>query len=129
MVSSNCLLIFSVPSMMASKRGAADQVRQASDHPAGALVQVAVESAQGAWGVPVQPKCVFEGSDEPFPFGGPGKRTGGDQAETAGDLTPSDTGEQATTLDVDAGVDERRRDPFGEVFECVGDLRPGLGGE
>src|SRR5664280_2497329 len=90
------------------QRGAADQVRQAFDHPTGALVQVAVESAQGAWGVPVQPKCVFEGSDETFTFGGPGKRTGGDQAETAGDLTTSDTGEQATTLD--AG---RRQSPWG----------------
>lgn len=40
----------------------------------------------------------------------------------AGDLAAADPGEQAGFLDVDARVEERRRDPFGEVFEGVGDV-------
>ncbi|MFF8609499.1 hypothetical protein ACF06X_26575 [Streptomyces sp. NPDC015346] len=32
-------------------------------------------------------------------------------------------------LDVDAGVDERRRDPLGEVLQGVGDFRAGAAGE
>ena len=48
--------------------GAADQVRQAADHAAGALVQVVVEREQGAGPVPVQPQGVFEGGDESAPL-------------------------------------------------------------
>ena len=36
-------------------RGAADEVRKAADHAAGALVQVAVEPGQGAGSVVAQP--------------------------------------------------------------------------
>src|SRR5215470_4095870 len=39
--------------------GAADQPQQASDHPVGALVQVAVQASEGARAVAVEPETVF----------------------------------------------------------------------
>lgn len=51
-----------------------------------------------------------------------GERVGGDGGETAGDLAAADSGEQAGMLDVDSGIDECRRDAFGEIFQLIGDL-------
>jgi hypothetical protein len=107
---------------------------QAADHAAGALVEVFVERDERAGGVVVQPEQAFQGGDQRSPggalFGGAvGERRRGDEGEPAGDLPASDAGEQALGFDLDAGVDERRGQPFGEVFELVGDLGAGAGGE
>ena len=74
--------------------GAADEVGQAADHAAGALVQVAVERGQGAGRMLVQPQGVFQGGDQALPFGGVGERGRGDQGEPAGDLLAAGAGEQ-----------------------------------
>jgi hypothetical protein len=50
--------------------GAADEVGQAADHPAGAVVQVLVQPGQGAGPVLVQAQRVFERGDQALPFGG-----------------------------------------------------------
>jgi len=41
-----------------------------------------------------------------------GEGRGGDEGEPAGDLAAAHTGEQALSLDVDAGIDEGGRQPF-----------------
>jgi hypothetical protein len=109
--------------------GAADEVGQAADHPAGAAVQVLVESGQGAGLVAVQPERVFEGGDQALPFGGEQEREGGDEGEPAGDLASAGAGEQAFALDVDAGVYERGGDALGEVLQGVGYFGAAAGGE
>ena len=63
-------------------------------------------------------------------FGGAvGERVGRDDGEPSGDLTAAGAGEQALGFDLDSGVDERGGQPFGEVFELVGDLGAGAGGQ
>jgi hypothetical protein len=96
--------------------GAADEVGQAADHPAGAAMQVLVERGQGAGLVTVQAQRVFERGDQALPFGGEREREGGDEGEPARDLASAGAGEQAFALDVDAGVDERGGDALGEVL-------------
>jgi hypothetical protein len=87
-------------------RCAADQVGQAADHPAGALVQVFVQHGQRPGLVLVQAQGVFEGDDQALPFAGRREGDGGDEGEPAGDLPAADAGEQALVLQVDARVDE-----------------------
>lgn len=74
--------------------GAADEVGQAADHPAGAAVQVLVERGQGAGLVTVQPQRVFERGDQALPLGGEREREGGDEGEPARDLASAGAGEQ-----------------------------------
>jgi hypothetical protein len=47
---------------------------------------------------------------------------GGDCGEPAGDLAAADAGEQASGLDLDAGVDEGCADPLCELLQLVGGL-------
>ena len=58
-----------------------------------------------------------------------GKGRGRDDGEPAGDLAAAHTGEQALHLQIDAGINECGRQPFGEVLQLVGHLRPGAGGQ
>ena len=90
--------------------GAADQVRQAADHAAGALVQILVKAAEGSGLVVVQPEGLLEGRDEALPFLGVGKRhcfyqreADGDfyQREAAGDLAAAGAGEVAVSRHAD----------------------------
>ncbi len=62
--------------------GAADEVGQAADHPAGAAVQVLLQPSQGAGLVAVQPQRVFKGGDQALPLGGEREREGGDASES-----------------------------------------------
>src|SRR5216683_3082902 len=110
-------------------RGAADEAQQAADHAAGAAVQVLLEPGQGTGLVAVQAEAVFQGGDQPGPGVAAGERAGPDHAEAPGDLLAAGAGQQPGALDVDAGVDERGRDPLGEVLEHVGCLGAGTGGE
>src|SRR5216683_1874912 len=110
-------------------RGAADEAQQAADHAAGAAVQVLLEPGQGTGLVAVQAEAVFQGGDQPGPGLAAGERAGADHAESPGDLLAPGPGQQPVALDVDAGVDERGRDPLGEVLEHVGCLGAGTGGE
>ena len=76
----------------------------------------------------------FQSGDQRPPLrallgGAVGERGGGDDGEPAGDLAAADAGEQALRLDIDAGIDERGRQPFGEVLQLVGHLRAGAGGQ
>src|SRR5450631_4621641 len=82
--------------------GTADEVRQAADHPAGPAVQILVESGQGAWLVPVQAQCVFEGDDQALPLGGEREREHGYEGEPARDLSSARPGEQSLAFDIDA---------------------------
>src|SRR5215218_11081396 len=75
-------------------RGAAEQVGQAADHPAGALVQVAVQPDQRARPVTVEPQGVLQGGDQALPLAGVGERDGGDQPEPAGELLAAGAGKQ-----------------------------------
>ncbi|MFJ4858989.1 hypothetical protein [Streptomyces sp. NPDC088730] len=67
-----------------------------------------------------QDQRAFQGPDQALPLGSVGEGVGADEAEAAGDLFTADAGQGS--LDVDAGVDERRGDALGEVLEGVGDL-------
>lgn len=105
--------------------GFADQVRQAADHAAGALVQVGAELAEGAGPMRGQAQGVFQGRDECLPclLVGGGvvlERPGGGEAVASGDLAAAASGEQAGSLDFDSGQDEGRRDAFGQVLDLVG---------
>ena len=113
---------------------AADEVGQAADHPVGALVQVGVQLQELAGLVAVQSQGLLEGGDQRLPLlalgGGPvGEGLAGDHAEPAGDLPAAGPGEQAAALDVDARVDEGRRDPLGQVLQLVGCVGAGAGGQ
>jgi len=104
---SSCFLVMrSVFGQDRLDRCAADQVGQAADHPAGALVQVAVEPGQGSGLVTVQPQGVFEGGDQAAPLIGERERHRGDEGEAPGDLASPDAGKQALALQVDPGIDE-----------------------
>src|SRR6266536_2665097 len=48
--------------------GAADQPEQASDHPVGALMQVAIELGESVWPVPLEPEAFFQGGDQRSPL-------------------------------------------------------------
>ena len=108
---------------------APDQVGQAPDHSPGALVEVALESGQGPGLVAAEAQGVFERGDQALPLIGERERQRGDEREPAGDLASPDAGEQALALQVDPRVDERGRDPFGEVLEGVGDFGAAAGGQ
>ena len=82
----------------------------------------------------VQAQQGFQSGDQRPPLvalvaGAVGERRGGDEGEPAGDLAAADTGEQALRFDIDPGIDERGRQPFGEVLQLVGHLRAGAGGQ
>jgi hypothetical protein len=84
----------------------ADQVGQAADHPAGALVEVAVESGQGSGLVAAETEGIFERGGQAAPLAGERERQRGDEGEASGDLASPDPGEQSLALQIDSGVDE-----------------------
>ncbi len=77
----------------------------------------------------VQAQSLFQSGHHGGPLLLVGERDGRNHAEPSGDLLTSGAREQPFPLDVDAGVDERRGDPFREVFELVGNLGPAAGGQ
>ena len=115
-------------------RGGPNEVGQAADHAAGALVQVAAEADEAPGAVCAEPQGLLEGGDEgvpvlPLGLGAVAERRGGDGGEPGGDLPAADAGEQPDPFNVDAGVDEGDREPLGEVLQLVGGLGPGAGGQ
>ncbi len=97
-------------------RRATHQLREAADHAAAATVEVFVKTHQAAGAVAVQAQQGFQGGDQRAPLlalgaGAVGEGRGGDDGEPAGDLAAADTGEQALSFDIDAGIDERGRQP------------------
>ena len=108
-------------------RRAADQVGQAADHAAGALVQVPGLGGQRAGLVVVQPQGRLQGRDELGPFVAVGERAGADQLAAAGELAAAGAGEYPAALDVDPGVDEGRGQVLGEILQVVGQVFPGGG--
>ena len=68
----------------------------------------------------VQAQQGFQSGDQrpPLPAlgaGAVGEGRGRDDGEPASDLAAAHTGEQALRLDIDAGIDECGRQPFGEA--------------
>jgi hypothetical protein len=115
-------------------RRAADQLGQAADHAAGAAEQVLAQPGQRAGLVVVQAQAGLHGGGQAapgvaLPGGAVVKRPGRDEGEPAGDLPAPGPGEQADLIHVQAGVDERRRQLLCEIFERVGHLGAGPGGQ
>jgi hypothetical protein len=108
-------------------RRAADQVGQAADHPAGALVQVSGLGRQRAGLVAVQPQGGLQRRDQLGPFLPVGERAGADQLAAPGELAAAGAGEHPAPLDVDPGVDEGRGQVLGEVLQVVRQVLPGRG--
>src|SRR5204862_4396560 len=99
---------------------AADKPEQASDHAAGALVQVAVEFGQRSRPVPVQPQTVFQSGDQSCPLWILGEWSGADHAEPAGDLLAAGAGQQSGAVQADPGICEGGWDSLAQVFQGVG---------
>jgi hypothetical protein len=93
------------------------QLREAADHAAAAPVEVFVKTHQVAGAVAVQAQQGFQSGDQRtatarvWGAGAVRKGGGGDDGEPAGDLAAADTGEQALSFDIDAGIDEGGRQP------------------
>lgn len=102
---------------------------ECADHAAGPVVEVAVQVGQAAGPMAMQEKRLFQRADQALPLLVVRERGGGNERETAGDLLAASAGQQVGVLDVDAGVDERGRDPLGEVLQGVGDFRARPAGE
>jgi len=100
-------------------RRAADQMGQAADHAAGALVQVLGLSRQGAGLVAVQPQGGFQRGDQLGPFACVGERAGADQPAPAGELAAAGAGEHSAPFHVDPGIDERGRQVLSEVLQMI----------
>ena len=126
-LSSSGRVIASWPSQDGADRRAADQVGQAADHAAGALVQVLRLGGQGAGLVAVQPQGRLQGRDQLGPFGAVGERPGADQLAAPGELPAAGAGEHPAPLDVDPGVYKGRGQVLGEVLQVVGQVLPGGG--
>lgn len=77
---------------------------------------------KGSRFVPVQPQGAFHRRDELAPFLGVGEGVGVDDPAAPGELASAGAGEQTGFLHLDPGVDERRRQVFGEVFQVIGKL-------
>jgi len=82
-----------------------------------AAVEVFIKAHQAAGAVAVQAQQGLQSGDQrtPLPALGAGavrEGHGRDDGEPAGDLAAAHTGEQALRLDIDAGIDERGRQPF-----------------
>lgn len=111
--------------------GLADESGEASDAACGALVEVGGVAGEGAGFVVGEVEGVFEVGDQVGEgvvvavAGGEGAAV--DEGGAAGELGAADAVEQGCGGDVDAGVDERGADAFGEVFEEVGCLGAGGG--
>ena len=86
-------------------RRAADQVGQAADLAAGALVQVPGLGGQRAGLVAVQPQGRLQRRDELGPFFPVGERAGADQLAAPGELAAAGAREHPAPFDVDPGVD------------------------
>jgi hypothetical protein len=84
--------------------GLVEELVEAADHAAGALVQVLRLGGQGAGLVAVQPQGRLQRRDELGPFGAVGERPGTDQLAAAGELAAAGAGEDPAPLDVDPGV-------------------------
>ena len=108
-------------------RRAADQVRQAADHPAGALVQVLGLGRQGAGLMVVQPQGGFQGGDQLGPFACVGERAGADQPAPPGQLPAAGAGEHPAPFHVDPCVGKGGGQVLGEVLQMIGQVFPGGG--
>jgi hypothetical protein len=80
-------------------------------------VQVVRERDEGAVSVAVEPQDAFESGDERGPFLAGGERGGRDQGEPAGDLVAARAGQQCSSVQPDARVDE-----FSELANGRADL-------
>jgi hypothetical protein len=110
------------------------QLREAADHAAAAAVEVFIKAHQVAGAVAIKAQQGFQSDDQRTPLlalggGAVSEGRGGDDGEPASDLAAAHTGEQALSFDIDAGINECGRQPFGEVLQLVGDLRACAGGE
>jgi hypothetical protein len=108
-------------------RRAADQVGQAADHAAGALVQVPGLGGQRAGLMAVQPQGGLQRGDQLGPFLPVGERAGADQLAAPGELPAAGAGEHPGPFDVDPGVNKGRGQVLGEVRQMVGQVLPGRG--
>ncbi|SKW11045.1 Uncharacterised protein [Mycobacteroides abscessus subsp. abscessus] len=90
-------------------------------------MQVTGFGDKGSRFVPVQPQGAFHRCHQLAPFFGVGEGVGVDDTAAARKLPSPGAGEQPGFLHLDAGVDEGRRQVFGEVLEVIGKLFAGTG--
>lgn len=84
---------------------------------------------EGTWRVVVQAQAAFKGGDQGLPFFGEREGAGRFENGPGGDLPSPEPGEQAGVFDVDARVNEGGGHVFGGVFEVVGQVLAGTGGQ
>ena len=102
-----------------------DQVGQAADHAAGPTVQVTGLGDKGSRFVSMQTQGAFHGGDKLSPLLGIGECAGVDHPATAGQLPSPSAAEQPGAFHFDPGVNECRREMFGEVLQVVGQFLAG----
>ncbi len=104
----------------------ADEAGEAADPSGGSFVQVGGLFRQAAVSMSVQVEGLLEGGDQVAEWfvaaGAGGQCCAVDEGGATGQLGPAHAAEHGAGGDVDARVDERGGDAFGEVSEPVGGL-------